>query len=1256
MKSAINWIGKEGCKSSARQLRSAFKTPLLKTLMLLGAIFIPQPAYGQECFLNLLYGTGGPMLGSGPNFSIDEIFVVSTADGSAVKVGDLNFSSLAAARDQNTGRVYYTGLGTNQQRFAYWDPATNTNVNLPNINVTIPNAGFVKMAFDLGGTLYAMDNSSASLYTIDINTGVTTTVTITNAAGNAVNFSGGSGDMAFDPNNPNIFYMTSQQNAAGVTGNTQPNQLYTVDITNPAVPVATHVGTVTGLNVPLSSLAFAQDGNLYTVNADLGSNISTVFRLDINTAAPTAIGSASNTLITDYATLPFLTSTDLQVQKVDSNTPPETVAVPGQPISYDITVTNLGGDVNPVTGTACNLLSFNLADVVPAQVTSPNFAIASGGGTLDSATNPTTWTAPNAAGALVPPTGSVTITLTGIVDPTATPGTFTNTVTVSPPTGIDDIQPNNNNSNYQHEIFIADVVATKTGPANILPGGTITYTITVTNNGPSDATNVIITDQLPTGVTFVSASDGGTLAGNTINWPAISTLASGAANSVTRTVTVTAPTTVGSSLDNVISSTSDTFDPTPGNNDGTDPSAQVTTTVINQVDLGIQKDDGQTTAIPGESITYTITVTNSNTSLSAVNSLTVTDNLPATILNPTFTPSEGTYDSATGAWTGLNLAPGGSVTLTINGTIDPTATGTLQNTATVAPPAGVTDPNPNNDDSDSTTLVPTADLSISKSDNQTTAIPGQQISYSIVVTNNGPSTVSSVTVTDSVPAAIQSPSFSASEGSYDSATGVWAGLTLASGGSVTLTLTGTIDPTATGTLENTASVSPPSGVTDPDSSNNSSTDTNTLNPESDLAVTKTVSNNNPSVGDTITYTITVTNNGSSTATNVQVSDPPPSGLTIQSSTESQGSYNSGTGAWTVGTLANGASATLTVTARVDVATPITNTATASADQTDPNSANNQSSVTVPEQNADLELSKTVNNPSPSVGENVTYTITLRNNGPVTATNIQVTEQLPTGLTFVSANASTGSSFNNGTGIWAVSSLSNGAIATLQIVATVNTASPVTNTASVTGSDQTDPTPGNNQASATVPTTGTPSLRLVKRVTGVNDTSFNDVLDDTADSDDDVGLDWPANYLQGRTEVPDVRPGDVVEYTIYFLSDGNIEARNVQICDFVPANQTFVDDAFNNVTQAANGFVGTNRGIAIAFGSNGNSTALSYTNANDGDNSRFISPGSSIPAVCLVQGASNNGKGAVLFGPQSIPNFSSDGNNSFGFVRFRATVD
>ncbi len=120
-------------------------------------------------------------------------------------------------------------------------------------------------------------------------------------------------------------------------------------------------------------------------------------------------------------------------------------------------------------------------------------------------------------------------------------------------------------------------------------------------------------------------------------------------------------------------------------------------------DLAVTK-TGPITAIPGSPITYTITVANNGPS--TVTDLTLTDTPPPAVLNPVFTPSTGSYDPATGAWTGLNLAQGQSATMTLSGTIDPSATGQLVNTATVTPPADFIDPNPgNNSASDSTTLV-----------------------------------------------------------------------------------------------------------------------------------------------------------------------------------------------------------------------------------------------------------------------------------------------------------------------------------------------------------------------------------------------------------------------------------------------------------------------------------------------------------------------------------------------------------------------
>ena len=93
-----------------------------------------------------------------------------------------------------------------------------------------------------------------------------------------------------------------------------------------------------------------------------------------------------------------------------------------------------------------------------------------------------------------------------------------------------------------------------------------------------------------------------------------------------------------------------------------------------------------------------------------------------------------------------------SVTITLTGTVDPSATGSLTNRVRVAPPPGVTDPNPgNNTDTDTDTLTPEADLSIMKTDGATSVVPGTSTTYTIVVSNAGPSAVSGAAVLDSVP-------------------------------------------------------------------------------------------------------------------------------------------------------------------------------------------------------------------------------------------------------------------------------------------------------------------------------------------------------------------------------------------------------------------------------------------------------------------------------------------------------------------------
>src|SRR4029077_17023425 len=134
----------------------------------------------------------------------------------------------------------------------------------------------------------------------------------------------------------------------------------------------------------------------------------------------------------------------------------------------------------------------------------------------------------------------------------------------------------------------------------------------------------------------------------------------------------------------------------------------------------------------------------------------------------------------------------------------------------------------------------------------------------------------------------------------------------------------------------------------------------------DIAITKTVDNPTPNLGENVTFTIVTTNNGPSRATGVQVTDVLPAGLVLVSATASAGTYTVGTGVWNIGSLANGATATLRIVATVTRTVAVTNAAAKTAEaQPDLVSGNNTGSVTVTGQAADIGVTKTVNNPTPN---------------------------------------------------------------------------------------------------------------------------------------------------------------------------------------------------------------------------------------------------------------------------------------------------
>ena len=442
--------------------------------------------------------------------------------------------------------------------------------------------------------------------------------------------------------------------------------------------------------------------------------------------------------------------------------------------------------------------------------------------------------------------------------------------------------PLNNGTNTTNISTTGTVRLQPTKSANpsgrVLPGGTVTYTIAIPNTGTADSSGTTLADPIPTGTTYVPGS-------TTLNGSAVADVGGampfatarqvnspgGASGQIKigETATVSFRVTINANPPLIITNVA-TIDP-----DGTGPAPAITVPLTNppvQADIAVAITDNQTTAVAGSPVSYVVTVTNNGPD--SIISLDLDVPLPTTILNATMTPSAGTYNASTGAWTGLSLTAGASVTLNIAGTISPAATGTLTVTATVSPSPGVQDVNTaNNTATDSDTLTYQADLAITKTDGKTSVQPGSAITYTITVTNNGPSRVESLTVIDTLPPLLQSPVFTPVQGVYNEATGLWTGLNLLPGQSIVLSLSGTVDLSVSGNFVNTVTVSPPTGVVDPVPGNNSATDTDTTTPQ--ITLTKSADPTTAIPGTEIIYTIYYRNVGGSAASNLIISDTIP---------------------------------------------------------------------------------------------------------------------------------------------------------------------------------------------------------------------------------------------------------------------------------------------------------------------------------------------------------------------------------------------
>ncbi len=348
---------------------------------------------------------------------------------------------------------------------------------------------------------------------------------------------------------------------------------------------------------------------------------------------------------------------------------------------------------------------------------------------------------------------------------------------------------------------LANLAVGKTGSASVFAASNLTYTISVTNLGPTPASSVTVTDSLPTSVSFVSASNGGVNNSGVVTW-SLGSLTNNQVSSVT--VTVTAP--ASGSLTNSASVGSPTPDPTPTNN----VTPPVITSVTPVANLGIGKTASATVAATNN-LTYTLSVTNYGPS--SASSVLVTDTLPASV---TFVSATGSGSNNAGivTWNLGTLSSNQVTNLTL--IVTAPASGSLTNFASVNSPTS--DPNPTNNLTPPvvTDVTPLANIALGKSGPAGITF-GTSFSYTISVTNFGPSTAASLSVTDSLPAGLVFVSSVPSTTTNASNQVIWPNLgNLAASATTNLTLT--VTSVTRGSVTNFASGGSP--TLDPNPTNN----------------------------------------------------------------------------------------------------------------------------------------------------------------------------------------------------------------------------------------------------------------------------------------------------------------------------------------------------------------------------------------------------------------------------------------------------
>ncbi|MDR2524673.1 MAG: DUF11 domain-containing protein [Oscillospiraceae bacterium] len=752
-------------------------------------------------------------------------------------------------------------------------------------------------------------------------------------------------------------------------------------------------------------------------------------------------------------------------------------------------------------------------------------------------------------------------------------------------------------------------------PANspVQAGDEITYSLTATNYGTAEQTNVIITDAIPAGTTYVegSASEGAVRSGNVLTW-VIASLPAGASRMVSFRVTVD-PLPEGSSgrvirnIGYINGQPGDPVEhpevPSQGGVYGSKRANPPAGTVLRA----------------GDVVTYSIDVTNYYGKTAS--NVTVRDSIPAGVtLIPSSITMGGVYADGQIVWSIPAIAAGQTVTVSFQAVVNPLLAGVsyqiIRNQAIVAapdpdhpeqPPIEVPTPPVEHPQ-----IPPVSGLWVQKTSSRPSygaVRPGDELTYYLTVTNYGSEIRTNVQVVDSIPQGTTYVAGSASDSAaLNGGALIWVIASLAPGASKTVSFrvrvnelpsgqsagvirnVGYVNGTPSNPEENPVIPNPPvyEGVTG----------NKRANPAAGSVL---------HAGDVVTYSIDVTNHYSKTVANVAVRDSIPAGTTlVPSSITAGGVYSGGQIVWSIPSLAPGQTVTVSFSVTVNALpagvsfATIRNQAIVAAPNPDRPDLPPVETPTPPVEHPQLPpsgglyLHKSSNTyGSVQPGQEITYTITLVNYGGTVRENIVVTDSIPQGTAYVAGSASDGGTLNGNVLSWTVASLAPGQSKTLTFRVTVNAdaTGSIRNTAYVDGNPS---NPDEVPVIPVIPQPGTPDVVGTKRSDPASGSS--------------------------------VQAGQAITYYIHVTNRSNRAASNVTVRDAIPAGTTLIAGSIDNGGTEAGGTVtwsipslGAGATMVLSFRVTVNALAAGTSYA-------------VIRNRAIITGPSNGGSGPVVDSP------------------------